>query len=563
MPRDSISSREEEIWQKSKSKKGEFFKRQFEPFRREWKRRGPIEFANYILKIDPETGRPLTLSEEQKQFLNDIVFNNVKLAIISAGRGSGKSFVLAVYIAWRIFTNDFYHISVIGGSAEQSQKVRSYIVGWIRNNSNLQQYCFKSIKNEIKTYASSSARFSACSATSTRGEHVNDLIIDEEVAAEQVHKEEFIKAALWQASTSPDLRIIRSSTPHLTHGSFLDVWNNSTKYGYKRYQWSIAKHITKNKDPYAIYEDTNPHHWFSNVPWITDETIMLYRIQKSNEEWLKECLGAVSIASGVVFKPTDIDACICDNCEICEPYEEGKCPLLQYYLQLEGMPPNRIPLVNKEAAKYLLDKVIGIDWGKITPDCYSVIGRIGETVLVLDFREIYGQTDEEKIKTADELAKKWNIEIIRPDPEQWSYSNDLTSLGYSVHELFSFEGGQEKDSYVHVLKKYIERHSIKIPKIFEGLIRSLRNLSYDKSGKIRKIDDHPADSLLYAISYYGEVLESPTLSRQEIEKAISPSIPTDEQGKPETTPEDFNPFDIEYLKKKREEKKDIEGVKLW
>jgi hypothetical protein len=368
------------------------------------------------------------------------------------------------------------------------------------------------------------------------------------------------------------MRIIKSSIPHLTFGDFLETWNESEKYGFKRYQWSLVKHISKEKNPYLIYEDLNPYHWFSNVPWSSDETIRIFRRQKSNEEWLTEALGAVSISSGLVFKPADLDACICKECEVCHPYEDGKCPLVQYHLNLEGMKTKEIPATTHLALQYVGERLLGIDWGKIAPDCYSTIGKYKDIVFVLDFDELYGQSDAEKIATTVKFTTKWGIEIIRPDPEQWSYANKLLDMGYAVHELFSFEGGQEKERYMFTLKKYIERHQIKIPKAFHALIRSLKNLTYDKMGKVRKVDDHPFDSLIYSISYYGEQDESPVIGSNDPNagaklwepspsKNVIPELPESEiEGEKN---EDFNPFDEEFLKRRKRERGSEDGVKLW
>ena len=550
----------------------------YKPWRAEWKRKGPVEFAEKQLRIDPDTGKPLVLSEDQKAWLTDVCLNDVKLSIISAGRGSGKTFVIAVYITWRIYTHEYYNISCMGGSGEQSDKIQSYIRGWLRHSDDicpLKSFTMKDVKRIIKTFCNSSATFHSCSATSVRGPHVRDIIIDEEAAGEESGGTRYIKAALWEISTSEDLRIIKSSTPHLTFGDFLETWNEFEKLGFKRYQWAIAKHITGEKNPYLIFEDLNVNHWFTNVPWSSDETIRILRRQKSNEEWLTEALGAVSISSGLVFKPADLQACICNECEVCRPYQDGKCPLVQYFLNLEGMKPEEIPATTHQALHYVGERLIGIDWGKIAPDCYSTIGKFKDMVFVLDFVELYGQSDAEKISTTVKFAVKWGVEIIRPDPEQWSYANKLLDMGYAVHELFSFEGGQEKERYLFTLKKYIERHQIKIPKAFSALIRSLKNLTYDKTGKVRKVDDHPFDSLIYSISYYGEQDDSPFMGVDEpnagarlwqppAPKNVIPEPTEGENDKEGPTKEDdFNPFDEEFLKRRKRERGSEEGAKLW
>jgi len=574
-----IFSEEEKIWQKRQGtkdeKKNAAIKRNYEIWRKEWKRRGPIEFATNVLKMDPETGKPLILSDDQKTFLIDVCIKGVKLAIIAAGRGSGKSFVLAVYIAWRIFTHDYYQISCLGGSGEQSKKVFSYVNRWIRHSKDLQEFTSHCIKlpPTIETFCDSGCIFTAVSETSTRGPHVRDVIIDEEAAGEAAGKTNEIRAALWQGSTSEDLRIIKSSTPHLAHGDFLETWNDAEKLGYKRYQWAIAKHISKKTDPYKIYMDTNVHHWFSNLPWSTDETIQMYRNQKSNDEWLCEGLGAFSISSGLVFKVEDLKSCTCDKCKECHPYEDGFCPLVQYYMQLEGVKPSQIPSSSKRAKQYVGERVEGIDWGQGTaPDAYSGIGKLGKTVFVLDHKELYGQSDQEKIQTAVDMANTLGVEIIRPDPAQSAYNNTLMDKGFTVHELFSFEGGQEKETYIATCKRYIERHNLQIPKAYVTLLRSLRNLTYDKNGKVRKVDDHSFDSLIYAISYYGEEEDAPVVSIKEggggtniwkPDKVPAPLEGEHDKIAEEPMNKDFNPFDEEYLKRKKAQSDYIEGKNAW
>lgn len=567
-------SEEEKIWRKHWKKKNTGEKTRW---KKEWFDKGPIEFAIHVLKIDPKTGNPITLSPDQEEFLLDVAIREVNLSVISAGRGSGKTFAIAIYVAWRIFTNENYHISAMGGSAEQSDLIQKYIRGWIRNSDELYCMVMKDIKGEIEIFPNSSVNFLSCSGTSVRGEHVQDVIVDEEAAGEKAGGTEDIKAFIWQTSTSSNLHIIKSSTPHYVHGDFLETWNNFEKLGYKRYQWAVAKHKSGEKNPYLIFEDTIPSNWLTNVPWSNDKTIQKLRQGKSNEEWLVEALGAISMTSGLVFRPEDIDSCVCKECignaEGCQPYKEGYCPLVQYYMQLEGEHPDKIPTSIREALKHIGERDLGIDWGQVVSDCYTAIGRFREQVFILDHVELYGQTDEEKIKTADDMAKKWNIEIIRPDPEQWAYSNVLIDKGYAVHELFGFAGGEEKAEYLYTLKKFIERHKIIIPMAFESLIRSLKNLTYDKNGKIRKVDDHPFDSLLYAVSYYGEIdggesSQVKVVESKDTKGALMWEKPKEGEAE-KTAPEedmkkkDFNPFDEKYLKKKREEEDYGEGGNIW
>lgn len=529
--------------------------RRFAEWRRKWRVKGPVEFAHQILKIDPETGGPLTLSEEQKEFLLDVAKRGVRLAVIVAGRGAGKTFAIAVYVAWRIFTHEYWGLSCMGGSAEQSAKIHKYIAYWVTKCSELVEYCMKCTTKEVKTFSNSYASFLSCSGTAARGPHTKELIIDEEAAGEKAGKTEHIKASLFQVSTSSDIHIIKSSTAQYVHGDFLNTLNNAERLGYKKYQWSIAKHIS-SEDPKKHYQDHNPNNWSSNVPWIPDRNIRILRNGRSNDEWLVEALGGVSISSGLVFNPNDIEACICSRCLdaglACEPYKEGHCPIIQFFMQLEGVPVDQIPRSTKETLQQVGLRDEGVDWGKVSPCAYTIFGKFRRIVFVLESKERVGQNDEEKINIAATMANKWNVEIIRPDPREWAYNNELSDRGFTVHELFSEEGGKDKDTYIFTAKRFIERHEVVIPCIFEDLIRSLKNLTWDESGKIRKDDDHSFDSFLYGISYYGEMADQTTFW-----KAMERKV------------EDMDEKRKEAIKKQREENKeksgdpDIEIIEDW
>jgi hypothetical protein len=484
----------------------------YKKWREHWRIEGPVKFAYQILKIDPNTGGPLILSEGQEEFLNDIGLNGIRLAIITAGRGSGKTFALAVYIMWRIFTHEKWSVSCMGGSQDQSDKIASYIQGWIRNNSVLESYTLKNIQRETYTYSEGDARFHACSGTSVRGPHTHDLIIDEQAAGEEGGGQRAIRAAIWEVSTSPDIHIIQSSTAHYIHGDFLTTWNDAPKLGYKRYQWAIAKHISGEKDPYKVYQDTNPKHWLSNVPWMPQLNVEVLRIKEQNDEWLVEALGGISMSSGLVFSPADLRSCFCQAaCDICDPYKDGVClEFVQRVLFMEGVSLEDLPTSTQEAVdKYIHNRVLGIDWGRGSPTAYVVLGEFRDWVFVLEAHETVGLTDQEKLDLAVELCKKWQCEVIRPDPREWALNGWIAErVEASVHELFTGEeGGNEKYKYVATLKKFVERHRLQIPicQDNEDLMRSLKNLTYDEKGKIHKQDDHSADAMIYAISYYDEL----------------------------------------------------------
>lgn len=483
--------------------------RELAVWRAEWKKRGPVEFAYKILKIDPITSQPLRLSDGQKEFLNDLFTGKVRKAIISAGRGAGKTFVLAIYILWRIATHDYWDISSMGGSSEQSEKIQRFITGWRVHSPIISKMIVKDVQRKVKTRAPSEAIFMSCSGASVRGPHTVELIIDEECEAEKQGKTKEVRAALWEVSTSKDFHIIKSSTAHFIHGDFLHTWNRAKELGYKRYRWAIAKHKSDNPDIYQTYMDSKPENWESAVPWIPHENIQELRKEKSNDEWLVEALGGIGVMAGLVFDPMAFTGyplgIVCDHCDICRPYEENYCPLIHFAMEMVGVPKNQIPATVKDALTHVVERVEGIDWGRHEPCAFTIFGRFKYLVFVLHSEELVVANDTMKVDRAEELARKWDISIVRPDPAQFPYNNELINRGFAVHELFSFSGGQEKLAYVHCAKKHVERTIVIIPKAFNKLIECLREISWDAKGKIRKENDHSFDSFIYGISYYCEL----------------------------------------------------------
>jgi len=517
-----MSAYDDEIRQRIKwqNKKASEHK-DYAEWRRYYRENGPVIFAEKWLKIDPETGGPIILSEEQKRFLMDLGMGKVKFAILIAGRGGGKSFLLAIYVCWRIFCFDFWGITVMGGSAEQSGKENKYIKFWIVNCKGIfNDHEIKMIelaprptKKEIWTQSNSYAIFTPCSDTAARGPHPKELILDEQAAGEKAGKGDIIETALGQVSTSSDMHVIKASTAQFVFGDFLKTWDKAEEIGYTRYHWALAKHISGDTDIYKHYHDRDPDMWISNVAWVNTSNIRAFRKQMSDDKFLVEILGGIGKASGLVFNRDDIEACTCSICpddnRQCIPYKEGHCYLVQKTMeQGYGINP---PESTREALKSVTMRNEGIDWGQASPTCYTIMGKFREDVFVLHNETKLASTDDDKIDTAAANARDWGVNILRPDPREWAYCNALEKKGFSVHKLFSFEGGDEKLKYLFTFRRFVERHKFHIPCKYKDFLDCLRQMSYDKDGKVVKKRDHNFDSALYGISYYGEIQEDDDL----------------------------------------------------
>ena len=517
----------------------------YSEWRRYYREKGPVIFAEEWLKIDPETGGPIVLSSEQKRFLTEVGIGNVKFAILIAGRGGGKSFLLAIYVCWRIFTHDFWGVTVMGGSAEQSGKENKYIKFWIMNCKGMYndreikmiELAPRPTKREIWTQSNSYAIFTPCSDTAARGPHPKEIIFDEQAAAEKAGKGHIIESALGQVSTSTDMHVIKASTAQFVFGDFLKTWDKAEEMGYTRYHWALAKHVSGDTDIYKHYHDSDPEMWVSNVPWTPTANIRAFRQQYSDDKFLVEILGGIGKVSGLVFNRDDIEHCTCTICpddnKECIPYKEGYCKLVQVTARQEyGI---TLSDSTREALRKVSMRVESIDWGQSSPTCFTCFGKMKQDVFVLKNETQVGTTDDDKINTAVQNARDWNISIMRPDPREWAYCNALEKKGFAVHKLFSFDGGEEKTQYLFTFRRFVERHKLHIPCKYKELLDCLRAMAYDNEGKVIKKRDHNFDSALYGISYYGE-LQDDEDSWKDLgpeKKTLEPKEPNDNKDEKE------------------------------
>jgi len=313
---------------------------------------------------------------------------------LAAGRGAGKTFCLAIYVAWRITCFDYFTITVMGGSAEQSSKIKEYVDYW-RVMSKEIDYCInRSVSGgnrpaQIHNRWGSYARFPACSETAARGPHVTQVIIDEVCVGESKSSGGAlaIRSARGQLTSSAESLLMYTSTAQYIFGTFFNTWRKAEKLGFKKYRWSVGRYYDEEqwfmpgtKEPNwnlidtLLYKDRDPKHWKSNVWWITDEDVKNYRINGTDDEFLVEVLGGISRGSGLVFSRDDLAEVICNGmkyredgleCDECHPYDPERCPMMKAKELEIAMIGNR---------------KMGVDFGEISPNAVTLMGERGEDV---------------------------------------------------------------------------------------------------------------------------------------------------------------------------------------
>jgi hypothetical protein len=516
--------------EKKRQKRNPDKNEQIEEWRIEWREKGVIQFAEEVLVCPPDVPEHpsigavpefVILAEDQKQFLSDIARHQddperVKRFILAAGRGAGKTFILAVYVAWRMICFDNFTMTVMGGSGEQSEKIKEYIDFWRMRDDRIFFILHRSVQSgnrpaRVESRWNSYSRFPACSDSSARGPHVTQLLIDEVGVGEAKGKDgaKAVRSARYQLTSSPQSLMGYTSTAQYILGTFYETWEEADERGFTKYRWSVARHVSEkwygsDGKPNWIYidsilvKDKDPNNWVPNVWWCTQEDVIDYRKNSTDDEFLVEVLGGMSRGSGLVFGRDDLNSVFCDGrkynnnveCMECDPYTDN-CPAMKVF---------NIKL------SQISDREMGVDFGEVAPTAITVTGRRSGIVFVLYSDEQTGLSDREKLSWITSTAIKYNLEEILADPEERAMRNMLDEMGYIVPNIWANSaGGGAKRMYVSNVKRYVEKRHMFVPKKFDYLRKSVYGLGYDDRGNIMKRNDHSFDSLLYSMIYYDVV----------------------------------------------------------
>jgi len=485
------------IYKKRKQQKTDLTET-IDKWRETWREYGPVRFAEEVLTNPPDAPphptlgilKNMVLSNDQKEFLNDIWKGGVNLAIVSAGRGAGKTLVLAVWNCWRVTCFDHWSISCMSGSQRQSRQLQKYIDYW-RDTVPEIKYCInksiKGIEPAIYSRMGGECKFLPCSTTAARGPHVPEVQIDEAVEAEAKSQEgaEAVDAIWWQITGKKVGRVFMTSTTHYLGGKFYKYLTDAEYYGFKPYYWAIAKHIS-GKSPEITYTDKNPDHWEPNVWWVTMESLRMLRRAKSDDEFLCEALGKPSRASGTIFRVDDLNACICDQCEECRPYQWGYCKLIEQFKLGDSQNPTRD----------IIERRMSFDYGSPAPCALTVGGKKGKYIFILYNDEQRGLGPDEITEWLDITGKMWSALILIPDPSCYSHvGRKAEEKGFTVYLIDS----SKKSERIFNCENFIERHFIIIPKSFWILVSSLKQATRDEKGNVRKVNDHGFDTLCYLL----------------------------------------------------------------
>jgi hypothetical protein len=197
----------------------------------------PHDIVQFAEKI---TG--VTLLDHQKNFLREFVSDHEKNYIISAPRGSGKTWIAAIICSWYLTHMKNYSIVITSGSREQASRMMSYILyfftgplaGFIKQKNHLgRRQVYVAENNSRLTLIASSEQ-------SRRGEHSNMLVIDEAEAIDDDTLLDYLGIPTLEPSR---ILIVSTIDWQTTFSVFKAFIKGSEEYGFNYVKWTAADAI--------------------------------------------------------------------------------------------------------------------------------------------------------------------------------------------------------------------------------------------------------------------------------------------------------------------------------
>jgi len=388
----------------------------------------------------------------QKEFLEEMEDLLNQYAIISAGRGTGKTECLAVLALWYVYVLPLtdpgqpMKVVILAGSDRQARICYGYIMSFISRIPFLQKALAKQpTREEILFQDGSSIKPLTASEKSVRGPHPDLLIIDEACQAD----DELLVAAMPMIGTSKYPRLVLSSTPDKFFSLFVEVYTKSNDYPqFKRFNWSAE-----------------------DCPAVSKSFLQTQKRLIDSGNYTIEYLGLPYSFAGKVF-----------------PLEQlRKCVRHKNLRAGEGR------------------KFAGIDWGHFPSPTVVVI--VEEEVLddkrvswkVLHTQPFLKENFEEVLDKVELILRSYQVSKVFTDSNDIGENQRLMSRGLPV---FPVKFKSQKAAMISNLRALVENLLLKIDnEKHYSLVAQLRDYRYDS----KKNDDF-VDALMLACRGSRQVL---------------------------------------------------------
>lgn len=381
----------------------------------------------------------------QSKFLKIMENLNNRYAIVSAGRGTGKTECLAVLALWYVYVLPLtspgtpMKVVILAGSEKQARICYGYIMAFISKVPFLQQALAQDpTKEEILFIDGSWIRPLTASEKSVRGPHPDLLIVDEACQAD----DDLLIAAMPMIGTSAWPRLILSSTPDKFFSLFVNIYSKDKDFPqFKRFNWSaedcpiVSKGFLKNQEKL---------------------------IDKGN--YMIEYLGIPYSFAGKVFPLDKLKECV-----------------------------KHRGLVESDGAKYA-----GVDWGHYpAPTVITIVERLESKTGELSWKVLHAedylkQNFEHVLDQVELIARSYKVSSIYTDSNDIGENQRLSARGLPVLPV-KFKS--QKSAMISNLRALVENELIQIDGQKDyPLVAQMRDYRYDS----KKGDDY-VDSLMLAV----------------------------------------------------------------
>ncbi len=424
----------------------------------------PMLFAKEVCKVG--------LQEYQKEIL-DLLENRKRVALVM-GRGSGKTFTVALYALIKATLTPRTRIVIVGPSLRQSKILFDMIINFIVKSGILANSIRKiTRKNEYKITLTNDSEIIAFPCTD-RGQLLRgiraDIVILEEAA--------YIPDEVWSVvipfvATSQEGKIIAISTPKSTRDRFFQVVTGG-EYAVLRYPTMVNKYVS-------------------------ERTIEEFKRQMTEIEFRREILAEFVDDS-------------------------------TYFLGEEE--------IRKATEDYEMDNFLGdgefylgIDWGRTTHSTALVVVKKEEgRIRVVHLEEILDTSFKHQIQRIEELDRKFKFRGIGSEYAGLGMAptEELEERGFRV--LRVIPSLERKTQIFKEFKRAFLSGRIVLPPYREApkLIHQLLNLGIKQtpSGKfiIHGLNEDLGDDLAHALVYAWYVAERGSLGFYVPEKGLEIKI---------------------------------------
>ncbi len=382
----------------------------------------------------------------QIKFLEKMQSLKNQYAIISAGRGTGKTECLAVLALWYVYVLPLTHpgtpmkVVILAGSEKQARICYGYVMAFVNTVPFLQQGLAKEpTKEEILWDDGSYIRPLTASEKSVRGPHPDMLIIDEACQAD----DDLLVAAMPMIGTSQYPRMILSSTPDKFFSLFVTIFSKKKDYPqFKRFNWSAE-----------------------DCPLVKKTFLKSQKQLIDTGNYTVEYLGIPYSFAGKVF-----------------PLEK-----------LKECAKHRGIVSSEKSSTYA-----GVDWGHYPAPTVIVIveedtGPKGEQGFkVLHAEDFLKQNMEDVLDKLELIARSYQVSKLFTDSNDIGENQRLSTRGLPVYPV-KFKS--QKSAMISNLRALVENELIKIDGEKDyPLVAQMRDYRYDS----KKGDDF-VDALMLAV----------------------------------------------------------------